>query len=79
MIIPVRCFTCGRSFDLAYIFKEHMSKLIQTQIGETEPRYVNSDITMNIDLSNLFNKLQIKNDCCRCHISTALSFTDYYH
>jgi len=78
MIIPVVCFTCGRSFDLAYIFKERMAESIKGQIGDTEPRYVNSDITMKIDLSELFNKLQIKNDCCRCHISTALSFSDYY-
>jgi len=59
MIIPVRCFTCGKCISKKY---EEYVKLI-TERKEKEQYKNNQDSRINND--DIFKKLKLKRYCCR--------------
>lgn len=72
MLMPILCFTCGCPLadkeDLFNYFK-----------NEKINKNVNTDsIITSIDCMDIFEKLDIPNDCCRMHMISNMQFTDYY-
>ncbi len=67
MLTPILCFTCGCPIgDKDDVFKE----LKKRKIAETKD--------VNIDCSDILEKLDIKNDCCKMHVISANKFEDLY-
>ena len=64
MIIPVRCFSCGKVIATKYEkFKE-----LEKEKYETEKYKHNQD--NNVDLQDIFRKLKLKRYCCRRMVLT---------
>lgn len=59
MIIPVRCFTCGKCISTKY---EKYVKLVKER-EEKEQYRNNQDPRINND--DIFKKLKLKRYCCR--------------
>lgn len=70
MLVPIVCFTCGLPLaDKEDLFKYLKNEIIKNNKGDEEK---------DINCSEILNTLQIINDCCRMHLITSLTFTDYY-
>lgn len=68
MLVPILCFTCGCSIG----DKEDLFIHLKNEKKEKEPD------NEELDCSDILDILDIKNDCCRMHIITAINFVDYY-
>lgn len=68
MLVPIVCFTCG----LPLADKEDLFKYLKSEYIK------NNDYNEEIDCMKILDILQIINDCCRMHLVTSLTFTDYY-
>ncbi len=67
MIIPVRCFSCGRVIATDYLkFREEVEK-----IKENEHRDPTSD-----EISKIFDNLGVKRYCCRRMIISHIDLID---
>lgn len=81
MICEVVCLTCGQLIgDKAIIYRTELKKKIadiskKNNINVTK---VLTDPTIELDCSELFDKMNLESDCCRIHMSMAMYFTDYY-
>ena len=64
MIIPVRCFTCGKCVSAKY---EQYIKLVKER-NDKEKYKNNQDERINND--DIFKKLKLKRYCCRRMILT---------
>jgi DNA-directed RNA polymerase subunit N (RpoN/RPB10) len=72
MLVPIICFTCGCPIgdkeDLFNKLKEEKAKKLNIRDIDNK----------ELDCSDILNKLDINNDCCRMHLITSMQFTDYY-
>lgn len=59
MIIPVRCFTCNKVIGSKY---EKYVKMVNDK--QKKEKYIN-DQDVNINNSEIFDKLKLKRYCCR--------------
>ncbi|MCI4435107.1 MAG: DNA-directed RNA polymerase subunit N [Thermoplasmata archaeon] len=67
MIIPVRCFSCGRVIATDYIkFREEVEK-----IKKSENRNPTSE-----EINNIFDELGVKRYCCRRMIVSHIDLID---
>lgn len=65
MIIPIRCFTCGRVMaDIADYYELEKSKI---ETKNTDPLFKNFE---NIHTGEILNKLGLKRYCCRRNLIT---------
>lgn len=67
MIIPVRCFSCGKVIATDYIkFREEVEK-----IKKSENRNPTSE-----EINNIFDELGVKRYCCRRMIVSHIDLID---
>lgn len=71
MLIPIVCFTCGCPIG----DKEDLFNYLKEQKIKENPE---SDKSDDLDCSDILTKLDIKNDCCRMHFISSMTFSDYY-
>ena len=70
MIIPVRCFTCGKLIGDKYRwYLERVADLKQKQKKEI-PEYFHIDFTEETPEAQVLNELQLTRQCCRRHMLT---------
>jgi len=62
MIIPIRCFTCGKL--VGNLWKVYQSTL-QEEIDKHDIEYVIPEKEMKTIENNILDKLQLKRYCCR--------------
>lgn len=81
MLIPVTCFTCGSEIgQKAELFLRIRKKRVAAQVEqmETTPRQALANLAMEMDLTDLFEKLGVWPDCCRTRLATAQIWTESY-
>lgn len=81
MLTPVICFTCGLPIgDVATIFRFERAKLAEAILAEKKvaPGWAPVVGELQIDCSEIFDRLGIRADCCRTHLATAMQFDDQY-
>ena len=70
MIIPVRCFTCGKLIGDKYRwYLERVADLKEKQKKEI-PEYFHIDFTEETPEAHVLNQLQLTRQCCRRHMLT---------
>lgn len=83
MLIPVRCFTCGYPIGrVAALFRFIRARRVREYLKGRQviPTQVMADAQLQIDMSDVFDRLAIPrdSDCCRVHLTSAMDFRDYY-
>jgi len=77
MIIPIRCFTCGKVLANMWKFYEAEVKKIEDANDDeqsSEPKYKNFE---GIPKKEILDKLGLKKICCRRHMLTHVDMIDY--
>ena len=67
MIIPIRCFTCGKC--LAHKYEKYVELSEEQNKGK-------SNISKTIDNRNIFKKLKIRRYCCKRMLMTHVPLID---
>ena len=79
MLVPVKCITCGYPVgsveDLFHIMRAKKVKAILEERG-TQATQAAVDVGLQIDCSDILDKLHITHECCRKTLVTAMIFTD---
>tara|TARA_A100001015_G_C14676887_1_gene589141 strand:+ start:309 stop:542 length:234 start_codon:yes stop_codon:yes gene_type:complete len=72
MIIPVKCFTCGKVLADKYRFyKEEVNKLnTNKDLGVDDIIYFTTDNTDKTNNGIVLDNLKLKKICCRRHMLT---------
>jgi len=72
MIIPVKCFTCGKVLANKYrYFQEEVRKLKQEKnIDEKTIEYLTSNVKDKTPEGEVLDKLNLNKYCCRRHMLT---------
>ena len=72
MIIPVKCFTCGKVLADKYrYYKEEVNKLnTNKDLGVDEIIYFTTDNTDKTNNGIVLDNLKLKKICCRRHMLT---------
>ena len=72
MIIPVKCFTCGKVLADKYRFyQEEVSKIkLDKNIEEKNIEYLTKDIKDKTPEGVILDKLRLNKYCCRRHMLT---------
>ena len=81
MLVPVTCFTCGNPIgDIEDLFRNLRAARVREILAErgTTATQAAVDADLQIDCSEILDRLGIKRDCCRKCLVTAMIFTDYY-
>jgi DNA-directed RNA polymerase subunit N (RpoN/RPB10) len=81
MLIPCVCFTCGYPIgDVDDLFRTMRARRAEQIVKErkTAPSNVAFDVGLQIDCSDIFDSLNIRHDCCRKSLASAMRFSDYY-
>ena len=81
MYVPVVCFTCGCPIgDVEDLFRimrtAKVKKILESRGTITTQAAV--DAGLQIDCSDILEKLFINNYCCRAHLISSMRFSDYY-
>ena len=81
MYVPPVCFTCGCPIghveDLFRIMRIKRVKKILDDRG-TITTQAAIDVGLQIDCSDILDRLFIHNYCCRTHLISSMRFSDYY-
>lgn len=81
MLVPVICFTCGNPIgDVEDLFRALRSARVREILAErgTTATQAAVDADLQINCSDILDRLGIKCDCCRKCLVTAMIFADYY-
>jgi DNA-directed RNA polymerase subunit N (RpoN/RPB10) len=83
MLTPIRCTSCGYPIGrVAPLFHKirYARVLIALKDRDTVPEQAMIDALLQIDMSDVFDKLGIPADpcCCRAHLTSAMLLTTYY-
>jgi DNA-directed RNA polymerase subunit N (RpoN/RPB10) len=81
MLIPILCFSCGCAIgDRGDLFRHMRAKRVEQILKGrgTIARQAAIDVGLQIDCSDILDKLGVVNDCCRTHLVIAMEFGDYY-
>ena len=72
MIIPVKCFTCGKVLANKYRFyiKEVQKKKINKNIDTEKVQYLTKDYIDKTPEGEVLDQLKLTKYCCRRHILT---------
>jgi DNA-directed RNA polymerase subunit N (RpoN/RPB10) len=81
MLTPVTCFTCGIPIgdkeDLFRLLRARRVREVLAKTG-TSARLAVADSSLQVDCSDIMDRLCVKRDCCRMHLATAMVFSDYF-
>jgi hypothetical protein len=81
MYTVVTCTTCGCPVgDVAVFYHQERIALVREILAKrgTEATHAAVDAGLQIDCSDILNRLAIINDCCRKSLVTGMNFNDYY-
>jgi len=80
MLTPPVCQSCECAIgDRARLFRHLRKKRAEAQLGsETRPAAAAISYALSMDVTDLFEKLGIKHDCCRTRLSMAIDFREVY-
>ena len=81
MLTPVICFTCGCSVGhVEELFRVMRTRKIikELELRNTIPTHAAIDAGLQIDMSDILDKLNIRYECCRIRLATAMIHKDYY-
>ena len=72
MIIPVKCFTCGKVLADKYrYFQEEVRKIKQEKnIDDKKIEYLTSEVKDKTPEAEILDKLELNKYCCRRHMLT---------
>jgi DNA-directed RNA polymerase subunit N (RpoN/RPB10) len=72
MIIPVKCFTCGKVLADKYLFylQNVRAQKIAKNLDENEVIYLTETTTEKTPEGKVLDKLGLKKLCCRRHMLT---------
>ena len=72
MIIPVKCFTCGKVLADKYLFylKNVRAQKISKNLDENEVIYLTETTTEKTPEGKVLDQLGLKKLCCRRHMLT---------
>ena len=72
MIIPVKCFTCGKVLGNKYrFFEREVRKMKSESDGEVDKvKYLTTEHTEKTPEGEVLDRLQLNKMCCRRHILT---------
>ena len=72
MIIPVKCFTCGKVLGNKYRFYQKEVRKIKYKSGDTAERvkYLTTEFAEKTPEGVILDKLNLNKMCCRRHILT---------
>jgi DNA-directed RNA polymerase subunit N (RpoN/RPB10) len=81
MLVPIVCFTCGCALgDKDDLFRHMRGERVAALLRErgTTPTQAAVDPDLQVDCGDILDLLDVRNDCCRTHLVTAMIFSDYY-
>jgi len=81
MLCPVLCFTCGYPVgQIEDIFGHLRAAKVKKILSERKTTATQAavDAGLQIDCSDILDKLNIMHACCRKTLVTAMIFADYY-
>jgi DNA-directed RNA polymerase subunit N (RpoN/RPB10) len=81
MLVPVLCFTCGCPVgDVEDLFRHMRAARVRAILAErgTTATQAAADAGLQIDCSDILDRLGVVHDCCRKALVTAMIFADYY-
>lgn len=72
MIIPVKCFTCGKVLGDKYLYylKEIAEEKNKKNITDDNIQYLTDDAMDKSIEGNVLDKLKLNRQCCRRHMLT---------
>lgn len=74
MIIPVRCFTCGKLIGDKYRwYLERVAELKENRVKDKKadiPEYFHIDFNEETPEAHVLNQLKLTRQCCRRHMLT---------
>ena len=72
MIIPIKCFTCGKVLADKYrYYLEELEKIkIQKNLDKDKIVYLNKDIVDKSPEGEIMDRLKLNKYCCRRHMLT---------
>ena len=72
MIIPVKCFTCGKVLANKYRYYCQEVRKIKSEQGATvdEVKYLTTENAEKTPEGQVLDKLQLNKMCCRHHVLT---------
>lgn len=72
MLIPVKCFTCGKVIGNKYIFyqDEVLKRRIAAKIPSDKIQYLDDDKIDKTIEGDVLDMLKLNNVCCRRHMLT---------
>ena len=72
MIIPVKCFTCGKVIDNKYrYFEREVRKMKSERDGDVDKvKYLTNEQAEKTPEGVVLDRLQLNKMCCRRHILT---------
>lgn len=65
MLIPIKCFTCGKVIANKWLKYKEMVEELEKNTDENEPEMKNFDKNMK---GKILDKLDLKRICCRRHM-----------
>ena len=81
MLVPIVCCTDGYPIgDVACLFQLMRARRIAEVLGArgTVAAHAASDAGLQIDCSDILDRLGVKHDCCRKTLATAMLFDQYF-
>ena len=72
MIIPVKCFTCGKVLGDKYRYYQELVRQIKSERGMEVDKviYLDKDNVKKTPEGEVLDKLQLNKYCCRRHMLT---------
>ena len=81
MLTPVVCVTCGCPIgDREDLFRHMRTQRVREILASrgTTPAQASADAGLQIECGDILDALEVRNECCRAHLTTAMIFSDYY-
>lgn len=81
MHVPIRCITCGLSVGhVDDLFRYERTRRVKDTLKgrNTLPTLAAIDAGLQIDCSDILDRLGVVHDCCRTTLISAMVFSDYY-
>ncbi len=79
MLVPIVCITCGCPIgDVADLYRVLRAKRVKEVLAKTSRTPFHASGDLQIDCTDIFDRLKIRSPCCRTHLTTSMVFTDYY-
>jgi len=70
MLIPVKCFTCGKEISIYYRAYEREVRKKKLASGVNDVIYLTKAMTDKTAEGEVLDSLQLKKMCCRRHLLT---------